>query len=95
MIRSEARVATSSAERYAKQLCAHANHMGANATWASPEGVVEFPEGGTCRLSTNAEELLLSAEAPTAEQLATIQSIVRANLKRFGHRQQVDLTWSP
>lgn len=94
MVQSEARIATSSADRYAKQLTNHATHMGARSQWAPPVGVVEFPQGGTCHVTAGPEELVLRAEAPTTRQLATIQAIITADLERFGHRQGMSVHWS-
>ena len=62
MVRSEARIPTPSADRYAKQLTDHATHMGARSEWAPPHGVVEFPQGGMCHV-TAGPELVLMAEA--------------------------------
>lgn len=94
MVNSEARIATSSADRYAKQLTNHATRMGARSEWAPPDGVVEFPQGGTCRVTARPEELVLRAEAPTPSQLATIQAIIAADLERFGHRHGISVQWS-
>ncbi len=68
-LRSEARVPTTDADRYAKQLCNHATHMGACSEWIPPTGMVKFPQGGTCRLTAGQDELVLTAEADTASQL--------------------------
>jgi uncharacterized protein len=94
MVRSEGRIATGSAERYAKQLCSHATHMGARSEWTPPEGVVEFPQGGTCRLKATPDELVLAVDAPTPGQLATIQAILNADLHRFGQRHGMRVNWS-
>jgi len=94
MLASEARISTDSADRYAKQLCNHASHMGARSSWAPPDGTVWFPDGGTCHVTARGDELLLVAEAATPAQLATIQSIVAADLQRFGHRDGVRVDWS-
>jgi len=94
MVRSEARIATDSADRFAKQLCNHANRMGASSTWTPPEGVIDFPQGGTCHLRAGGDELVLIAEAVAAADLATIQAIVAADLQRFGQRDGMTVTWS-
>jgi len=94
MVRSEARIPTSSAERYAKQLCNHATHMGARSEWAPPDGMVEFPQGGTCHLTATPDELVLIVDAPTPNQLATIQAILGADFQRFGQRHGMSVTWS-
>lgn len=94
MARSEAHIPTASAERYAKQLTNHATHMGARSEWAPPDGVVEFPQGGVCRITAAPDGLVLVAEAPSPGQLATIQAIIAADLQRFGHRQGMTVNWS-
>lgn len=94
MVRSEARIPTPSADRYAKQLTNHATHMGARSEWAPPAGLVEFPQGGTCHITAGPDELVLIAEAPTPSQLATIKAIVAADLERFGHRHGMSVHWS-
>jgi hypothetical protein len=91
---SEARISTDSADRYAKQLCNHASHMGARSSWAPPDGTVWFPDGGTCHVTVLGDQLLLVAEAATPSQLAKIQSIVAADLQRFGHRAGIRIDWT-
>lgn len=91
---SRARIATPAASRYVKQLCNHATHMGARSEWAPPEGVIEFPQGGICRFRAGPDELAVTAEAETSDQLARIQAIVAANLQRFGQRQGMTVHWS-
>lgn len=92
---SEARIPTTAADRYAKQLCNHATHMGARSEWMPPVGMVEFPQGGTCRLAAGPNELILTAAADTASQLTTIQTILAADIKRFGNRHGMEVSWSP
>lgn len=94
-LRSEAHVPTTAADRYAKQLCNHATHMGARSEWIPPVGMVEFPQGGICRLTAGPDELVLTAEADGASQLTTIQTIVAADIQRFGNRQGMQVNWSP
>ncbi len=94
MLRSEARIPTSAAERYAKQLCNHATHMGARSDWAPPNGVVDFPQGGTCHVRADPMELILVVQADSPSQLATIRAILTADFQRFGHRDGMNVTWS-
>jgi hypothetical protein len=91
MVRSEARIPTPAADRYAKQLTNHAVHMGARSQWTPPHGLVELPQGGTCRVTAGPEELLLVAEASTPSQLATIQTVIAADVERFGRRRAVQV----
>ena len=94
MLRSECSIPTRAGERYARQLCGHAERMGARASWTPPIGVVQFPQGGVCTLTAGADTLELVAEASTAEELGTIQAIVRADLERFGHRDGMQVQWA-
>lgn len=94
MVTSQAGIRTDSAERYAKQLTNHAVHMGARSEWTPPNGLVEFPHGGTCRLTATADELVLAVDAPTPDQLATIQRILSSDFQRFGQRHGMRVNWS-
>lgn len=94
MPRSEAHIPSPAAERYAKQLTNHAARMGARSDWTPPHGMVEFPQGGTCRIIANPGESILIVEAATLAQLVTIQSILASDIQRFGQRQGMDVTWS-
>lgn len=76
-VRSEARVPTSSAERYTQQLCSHAAGKTPRAEWTPPEVVIEFPDGmGTCRLTAESDRLVLMVEATDRANLARVQEIV-------------------
>lgn len=94
-LRSEAHIPTTDADRYGKQLCNHATHMGARSEWTPPTGVIEFPQGGICRLTADPDELVLTVEVDTADQLTTIQTIITADIQRFGARHGMRVNWSP
>lgn len=94
MARSEARVPTLSAERYAKRLVDHAAHMVDRVEWAPPYGVIGFPRG-TCLIEAGPEELVLVAEAAAPGELARIKDIIGADLERFGRREGLEARWSP
>lgn len=94
-VRSEARVPTSRADRYAKQLCSHAAWKTPRAEWTPPEGVIEFPDGmGTCRLTAEPDHLLLAVEATDRTNLARMQEIVGGLIKRFAGREDLTVEWS-
>lgn len=93
MVQSESSADINAAERYAKQLCHHASRMGAVSNWTPPVGVVEFPQGGTCRITVDGASLSLTVDAATLDQIATIQAIVSADLQRFS-RNAIRLTWT-
>lgn len=93
-MRSEARVPTPSADRYAKRLCKHAAHMAPRVEWTPPDGVIWFPGGGTCRIEAGPDELVLVAEAANPEELARIRAIVGGDLERLARRDGLEVTWS-
>jgi len=90
---SEARVATEKAGRYANRLCKHFAHK-IRAAWTPPEGLVEFPGLGTCRMTASPEELILRVEAPDAERLEKARRVVGAHLERFGKREGLAVGWA-
>lgn len=90
--RSEARVPTDKADRYASRLCKHFAHE-VYAEWSPPEGFAEFPELGTCHIAAKEDELVLGAEAPDAGKLARVQEIVGAHLEQFGKREGITAEW--
>lgn len=92
MLRTQARVPTPSANRYAKQLCSHFSHR-VKAEWSPPTGFIEFPRGGTCHLQADTDGLLLIAEATVPELLDRIQVTVGGHLERFARRDGLEVTW--
>lgn len=94
-VEASARVPTPKAERYARQLCAHARWKAPRVEWAPPNGVIEFPGGmGTCRLSATADHLLLVVTAADAAGLAAIRQILTGNLERFANRDGLTVEWN-
>ena len=91
-VTSEARVRTEKADRYANRLSKHFGHK-IRAGWMPPEGLLEFPELGTCRLASSPTELILKAEAPDAERLAGLEEVVGSHLRRFGTRDGLKVAW--
>jgi hypothetical protein len=96
MLRSEARVATSRSERYAKQLCSHAAHMASRAEWTPPGGIIEFPGGmGTCRITSEPGHLVLALETADRANLDTLQQIISRDITRFASRESLTVQWAP
>jgi hypothetical protein len=94
MMRSEARVPTPRGERYAKQLCSHAARMTPRAEWNPPRGAIEFPDAmGTCRMTAEPDQLVLSVEAKDSASLARLQQIVSDNIERFANREGLKVEW--
>jgi hypothetical protein len=95
MTRSEARVPTPRAERYAKQLCGHAAWKARRAEWTPPHGVIDFPDDmGTCRITAEPGHLRLALEADGAANLARMQQIVGDNIERFAGRDGLTVEWT-
>jgi hypothetical protein len=93
-IRSEARVPTTRADRYAKQLCSHAARMTSQAKWTPPQGVIEFPgDMGTCRITAEPGQLVLVLEATDAVNLTRLQQIIGSNIERFASRDGLKVEW--
>jgi hypothetical protein len=91
-IQSTASVPTDAAARYAKQL---ASHLGRKIE-AEPvgDGWLLHIAGGTCELLPRPDALVLSATAPDAETLATVEDVVGRHLVRFGARAELSVEWS-
>jgi hypothetical protein len=89
---SRAEVATSTPDRYAKQLVSHLGRKvsveetadGAVLTFSSGRGVVTAGDG----------VLVLRAEAAGEEALADVQGVLGRHLERFGQRSELVVTWS-
>jgi len=100
---SEARVPTEKAEKYANRLCKHFAYeiqhhprlsRGGYAEWRAPEGVAEFPEFATCRMTAEPNELVLKIEATDPEKLARMQKIVGAHFEQFAKGDGLRVEWS-
>ncbi|TFV67215.1 UNVERIFIED_ORG: DUF2218 domain-containing protein [Bacillus sp. AZ43] len=88
---ARAAVATSTPERYAKQLL---SHLGQRTTWTtSGDNSVAEIAGGTGRVVVGDGVLTLIAEAPDAETLARVQHVLGTHLERFGQRNELTVTW--
>ena len=104
---AEATVPTELARRYLDQFCRHAaqahrighrprGHGAGPVTVrrAGAQATVDFGRG-RCILRAGNDALFLRAEAPDTEGLHQIQAIVGADLGRFGHRDNLTVTWQP
>jgi 3-oxoadipate enol-lactonase/4-carboxymuconolactone decarboxylase len=91
MLTSRADVATSAAERYAKQL---ASHLGRKAR-VVPEAAGDRIHIGTgsCLLVPGAATLELRAEAPDEAALDRVEDVVARHLVRFGRRNELVVAW--
>jgi hypothetical protein len=89
---STARVSTTAAARYGKQL---ADHLGrrSTSTWDGAAGSIEMPFG-RCDLQADAEALVLHAEAADDASLAQVEEVAGGHLERFGRRNELSVTWT-
>jgi len=85
MFQSTAHFETEHGKRYATQLCRHFAHK---------IETEETEDGGECRFSIGTarlraapDRLTIEASAPTAEELAELQSVVESHLLRFAFRE--------
>jgi hypothetical protein len=90
---SVARVATSRAERYRKQL---ASHFGNRIEVAEePSGtVLKWAFGGTTTLTAEDGALILRADAADAETLEQVKEVTGRHLERFGEKDGLSVEWS-
>lgn len=86
-----AHVATTAADRYAKQL---ASHLGRRSeVREDAEGTTLVLTKGECLLVSQPEVLELRASAPTSEDLETVKDVVGRHLERFGQRNELTVVW--
>ncbi|MFC8454002.1 DUF2218 domain-containing protein [Kitasatospora sp. NPDC057223] len=92
MPRSEARVTTDRAARYAKQLAAHLGRK-VETHWSEETGRGELTfGGGTGTLVAEPEALLLAVEGDT-DHLPGLEDVVGRHLVRFGARDELVVEW--
>lgn len=111
MLITESRIETTNANRLLTHLCQHATKMGEQlrhghmrAAHARPDVLaVKFSDThgsldlswGQCVLDAAPDALTVRVEADTEEHLRGIQGIITADLERFGHRDNLTVSWSP
>jgi hypothetical protein len=109
MLTTETRIETTNASPYLVHLCRHATKIGKHLRrghmrggHARPEVLgVEFSDThgtldlswGRCVLDADPEALTVRIEAATEEHLRGIQNIISADLERFGHRDNLTVSW--
>jgi hypothetical protein len=92
MYRSAARVPTDKASRYIAQLCKHFAHKIA-VDYDAQRGRADFPFG-VCLMEADAEALVMHCEAPDAEALKRVESVVAVHLERFAWREKPTVDWT-
>ncbi|MGH8876632.1 MAG: DUF2218 domain-containing protein [Stackebrandtia sp.] len=88
---SHARVPTSRASRYLKQLCSHFDHK-ADSTYDDHKGHTVFAFG-ECTMLAEPEALLIEVSAADTEQLARVKYVVGDHLERFSKREGLSVDW--
>jgi uncharacterized protein len=97
MPRSQAKVPTDAAPRYAKQLLSHLGRKTrVEAVEGEPEegGRLVF-ERGTGTVRPEGDHILLVAEAADEESLRHVEDVLARHLERFGARRELVVTWTP
>lgn len=92
MLYARAEVATSTPDRFARQLISHLSHK-ITAEWQSGSAAVLAVDDGQCKLTTGTELLVLEATADSPQGLAHIQDVVGRHLERFGGRAALRVQW--
>ncbi len=92
-LRSLARVATDSPERYAKQLAAHLGRRVAVTELADGSRRLTF-EDGTALLDGTGTHLVMTVDAATPAAMAQVQDVLARHLVRFGQRQELTVEFS-
>lgn len=105
---AESRIDTPHAGRYLVQLCQHAKkfsgrlrhlHPGTarpdvlGVEWTDTDGTLSL-SWGTCTLHAEGDTLTVRVEAAGVDDLKRVQDIITADLERFGHRDDVAVTWT-
>jgi hypothetical protein len=88
---ARATVASTSPDRYVKQLAAHLGHKAEIRSQPGGQRIVFAV--GSCFLSTQVDSLELRAESDTAEGLDRVKEITESHLKRFGQRDGLQVRW--
>lgn len=90
MSETTAVVATENASRYLQQLCKHFGHK-VEVQFSPESGTVSLPFG-TCELTADAYQLILTGRARPA-QLPKMERFLGDHLARFAFRENPTITW--
>lgn len=90
MSETRATVTTENASRYLLQLCKHFAHK-VTVDYTPETGTVSLPFG-TCHLSANAEQLVLTGASDT-ENLPRLERLLGDHLARFAFRENPTIEW--
>lgn len=90
-VTSRADVATHAPARYAKQLVAHLGRKVAFHT-DGPTSTARFGEA-TGSIFVGDGVLTLLATGPDPDSIARVEHVLGSHLERFGHRDELTVTW--
>ncbi|GJE26059.1 DUF2218 domain-containing protein [Methylobacterium organophilum] len=91
---SQARVPTSEANRYLKQLCRHWSHK-FPVEETGDHGVVPFGEDRICTFDASPDALVMKVATPDAAGLTRLENVVADHLLRFAFREHLgEIIWS-
>ncbi len=93
MLISRSHVKTEHAKKYLVQLSKHWAHKFADLTYTDQRADIPLP-GAPCVLLADSSGLGIKLHSDSAETLARAQSAVADHLRRFGHREELVITWS-
>jgi len=85
-------VATETPSRYIKQLGSHLGHRCEILELGEVTRIVLA--SGSCDLQATDDAILLSATAPSRENLEQVTDVVGSHLERFAHRSSLTVAWS-
>ena len=92
-MQSVAIVNTAQAQRYLGQFCKHfAHRLKVEQAEDNASGVVNF-DNGICRLVAGHDQLELSVDAQTEDDILRLQDVVARHLLRFAFREDLAVSW--
>jgi hypothetical protein len=93
MMSAHAEVATSTPDRFIRQLVSHLGRKAATGLQPDGTGLITIQDG-QCTLIAREELLVLEATADSDQGLARVQDVVGRHLERFGARAALRVQWT-
>jgi len=90
---AHAEVATSTPDRFIRQLVSHLGRKAATGLQPDGTGLITIRDG-QCTLTAGEELLVLEATADSDQGLARVQDVVGRHLERFGARAALRVQWT-
>jgi hypothetical protein len=92
LITSHAHVPTASGGKYLVQLSKHWSHRFPDLTYTADRADIPLP-AGPCVLEARDDAIDLTVSAGSEEDLARLEQVVADHLKRFAHREELQIDW--